>query len=178
MATSENKHATQAAKHLAELEPGRQDYRLFKETARLFVQSTVELVPIRKGEFNRPEVLLIQRPEDDEFWPNQWHIPGSVALSSDTVKHPSDYDAPLQRILHDELQGDLKVMRGPFELGTQRRISPRGHEISIVHWAEVNGDPANGTFFDIADIQRRPPEGGIVDTHELSIQRVADLYTP
>lgn len=171
----EKDHAAQAAEHLAKLEPGRQPYELFREAARLFVQPTVELLPVKRSD-NGPQVLLVKRPEDDEFWPGEWHIPGSIALSTDPIENGSEYSAPIKRIMDHDLDGSLKIVRGPFELGTQRRASPRGSELAVVHWAEVDGEPSNGAFFNMAGILRDPPEGGIVDLHDLSIARVAEKY--
>lgn len=172
---SEEYHAEEAARHLAELRPGRQPYSLFREAARIFALSAVELIALREGEKGL-EVLLTQRPEDDEFWPLEWHVPGSVILADDVISGPNDYRAPLDRLINGELEGSLEVVRGPHLLYPYRHTSPRGSGITIVHWAEVSGEPSVGKFFETGSLSKSPPKGGIVDGHSLIINDAVKAY--
>ena len=167
--------ANRAANLLSMLEPGRQPGRLFRQLARLMVINTVELVPIRQTRKGLLEVLLLQRAENDPFWPGQWHIPGAVALPTDPVTHGHDYGAPIARVM-EEIGGSIRILDGPNQLETQRRVGARGHEVTVIHWGEVDGEPANGTFHNVLDVMLRLPEGNIVDGHANIVDRVARVY--
>jgi hypothetical protein len=169
-------HAKKAAKHLAELEPGWQPYPLFKEAARLFTGATVEMIPVQRNPNGNHKVFLTKRPPEDEFWPDQWHIPGAVLLSGGEIKHGRDYGDAIDSIMNKELGGDLRIVRGPLMLGPEHRPTPRGDEIAVIHWAEVEGQPDDGTPFDLSTVSQNPPEGGLVEGHDALIARVAQKY--
>src|SRR6185295_219689 len=57
---------------------GRIPYPIFAAIARLGVLCSVEVVPLRVGPEGKTQVLLTQRPAGDEWWPNQWHVPGAM----------------------------------------------------------------------------------------------------
>lgn len=162
---------------LAEESPDRLPFDIFVPVAKLMVMHTVEVgfvKPSTKDE-ERPLVLLTQRPANDVFWPNQWHIPGSVVRANDPVKHEHDYDAALSRVL-GEVGGDIQVIGTPVEFDTVRRRDVRGSEVTVRLLAEVQGDPEHGRFFDTAEVLLHPPEGGLIESHPAAIEKVAAAY--
>ncbi len=162
---------------LAEQQPDRLPFEIFLPVAKLMVMHTVEVGFVKPSDENEENalVLLTQRPATDKFWANQWHIPGSVVRATDPVKHEHDYDAAFSRVL-DEVGGDIQVVRDPVGFDTVRRKGMRGSEVTVRLLAEVEGEPANGAFFDAADILRRPPEGGLINSHAEAIEKVAATY--
>lgn len=162
---------------LAEQRPDQLPYEIFLPVAKLMVMHTVEVGFVKPPEEDGESalVLLTQRPATDKFWPSQWHVPGSVVRATDPVKHEHDYDAAFSRVL-DEVGGDIQVIRKPVEFDTVRRKGIRGSEVTVRLLAEVEGDPANGTFFDAADIIRRPPEEGLIGSHAAAIEKIAATY--
>lgn len=88
-----------ASRTLSKLSPGYLPRPIFYEIARLVVTPIVELIPLRRRH-NDIEVLLIPRPDDDPFWPEQLHAPGTVLRSTD-IK--DSFDTAIKRIMTDEL---------------------------------------------------------------------------
>lgn len=170
--TSDESNAV-AVNYLASLEHGVLPEELFTQMGRLIVLSTVELGMVRPlDESGRTKILLTQRPSNDRFWPNQWHVPGSVVRADDPVKHDHDYDAAISRI-RDEVGGTLAIIGKPHEFETIRRTGPRGSETTTRVVAETSGDPLNGEFFDVVDVLDNPPKGGLIENHDVAIARIA-----
>jgi hypothetical protein len=148
----------QAAEFLKTLKPGYLPKSIFDEIARIWVIPTLEIIPLRLSpETNKVQVLLTQRPQDDNWWPDEWHNPGSVILATDPMNGPHDYLAAAERVFGEkgELKGSIKVVNGPVEFETERRSTNRGHEISIICFAEVEGEPVEGKFFDIDNLPEK-----------------------
>jgi hypothetical protein len=59
---------------------------LFYKSAKWFGEACLELAVLRKTPAGSTEILLLQRPVDDPFWPSQLHIPGTRKLPKDTDK--------------------------------------------------------------------------------------------
>src|ERR1700722_3027250 len=91
---------TVVVESLKKLEPGFLPYPLFQEMARLIALPIVDVVPVRRGQNGRIEVLLTQRKSYDAFWPNMWHNPGTVVRATD---EDSDYVDAARRVFRDEL---------------------------------------------------------------------------
>lgn len=163
-----------AVNYLKSLETGFLPKNVFFEVARLAVMNTVEIGFVRPiEEIDQPQkILLTQRPSTDEFWPNQWHIPGSVVRASDPVKHEHDYDAAISRV-RNEVGGGLQLIGAPQEFETVRRSASRGSEVTVRLIADTEGDPERGEFFDMADVLKNPPKGGLLETHDVAIAKVA-----
>lgn len=126
---------------------------------------------------NNTEVLLTQRPADDEDIPNQWHIPGVGVKQKDPVLHYHDNNAALGRIMTDEIGGDLQITDQPIILDTVRRVGGGRTEVTTQYWAKVlGGNQEYGKFFDMYGVLQDPPEEGLVTTHDATIRRVADHY--
>lgn len=143
-----------AADCLSRLEPGRQPLSLFTQMARLSVQSTVEVVPLRKTTNSTPDVLLAMRDAADPWWPNQWHLPGAVLLPTDEATDVHDYRSPVTSIMDKEFDHTISVTGSVRPCEPLRRKGVRGSEQTVLCWAEVElVDGAelspNGQFFDI-----------------------------
>jgi ADP-ribose pyrophosphatase YjhB (NUDIX family) len=118
---------TACADLLKQLEPGFLPLEIFSQIARLTRIPTVDLIPV-KQDGGKLQIGLIQRPADDQWWPDQWHFPGTVLLSTDTI------DTALQRLRDQELQlikSDLAIFRH-FSIHT----STRGAEVVLIHTAQ------------------------------------------
>lgn len=163
-----------AVDYLKSLETGFLPEEIFTQMARLAVINTVEVGFVRPiYEIGQPQqVLLTQRPSTDKFWPNQWHVPGSVVRASDPVEHEHDYDMAISRV-KDEIGGGLELIGNPQEFETLRRTGPRGSEITVRMIADATGDPQNGEFFDAVDVLKNPPKGGLLGTHDDAIAKIA-----
>lgn len=168
--TAEQEEAIAASylARLAEQKPDRLPFGIFVPVASLMVMHTVEIGFVKpQSDTSTGQVLLTQRPASDRFWPNQWHIPGSIVLANDPVKHEHDYDAAISRVLA-EVGGNVEIAGQPREFDTVRRLGLRG--------SEVTGEPEHGAFFDAADVLRHPPEAGLIDSHAAAIEKIAATY--
>lgn len=185
--------AAMAAAYLNGLEAGRQPLELFTQLARLTVISTVELVPLRSNpDTDATEVLLLQRPNTDDWWPNQWHVPGTVVLPTDTITHdndidfaqssfrPSDsYSSTISRLIKAELGDTIYVPETPHLLEARHREGIRGHESTIMFWSAVEVVSLaipSGKFFPTMEVIENPPEAGLVVGHADLVERAADAY--
>jgi len=162
---------------LAEQHPDKLPLEIFTPLAKLMVLTTVEVGLLKRSteDENRLLVLLSQRPSSDKFWPNQWHIPGSIIRARDPVADEHDYTPAISRVMA-EVGGDIQIVQGPLEYETVRRLGLRGSEVTVRLLAEVEGDPTNGAFFDAAEVLRRPPDTGLLESHSAAIEKVAATY--
>lgn len=166
-----------ANEYLESLEPGVLPLPIFRQLARLGVLSTVEVGLVRPSEQNEngTELVLTPRPSTDEYWPGEWHIPGSAIRADDPVKHEHDHEAVISRVM-DEVGGDIRIIGEPKEVDMVRRKGQRGSELTLRLLAEVEGEPGNGRFFDAARVLRQPPEAGLLESHAVAIAKVAEAY--
>lgn len=130
------------AEKLAKLAPGRLPRPIFNEVARLKPLAVVELIVVNE----RGKVLLTQRPSDDPFWPNKWHIPG-VALSA----LDESVDSALERLVHDELEG-MAIATPVLTKNAYLRQSERGTEFASIYHSRLLGGQAVGSFFDVSNL--------------------------
>lgn len=131
---------------LKQLEPGFLSYEVFEQFARIVALPILECIPLRRAN-GVVEVLLIERPKDDPFWPGMLHTPGTVVRATDlNSDHNSNWQA-FDRVLKDELK-DTPVGR-PHFAGNQLRLSKRGTEQAQIYWLEVIGEPKVGKFYDV-----------------------------
>lgn len=161
---------------LSRLEQGYLPYPLFMQMARLATLATVELVPLRRTGLDT-EVLLVPRPDGDP-WEGEWHVPGTVILPTDPLRHSHDYSAPLARLIgsNGELKSGVKAVGEPILVDTERRKTRRGDELSVIHYVEVKGEPEDGEFFDIETFPNNVPDPGVIDHHVGFIQRTVATY--
>lgn len=142
-----------AVDYLKSAQPGRQPLPLFAEISRIATLPTYEIIPLRRNpETGRVEILLTQRPSDDLWWPDMWHNPGSVLLASDELADTHDFGGPEARVFEGELAGAITVVSGPHFIDIERRSVQRGHEIAVITWAEVSGEPTVGKYYDVDNL--------------------------
>lgn len=84
------------AKLLEQLDPGMLPLAIFSQVARLVRLPIVNVIPVRR-EASQDEIGLIRRGDDDPWWPGQWHLPGTIIRSTDTLV------SAIQRLLHEEI---------------------------------------------------------------------------
>lgn len=127
---------------LSKLEPGVLPFDIFHAVTRLVATPIIELVPIRRNEEGKPEVLLLRREADDPVWPNQLHVPGTVVRASDKWGSFNDAFARISK----ELGGI--ALEDPTLVGNIIHHSGRGMEVSQIYWADISGNgPIRGEFF-------------------------------
>lgn len=92
------------------------------------------------------EVLLSRRPPLDPFWPNLWHVPGTI------VRNHEEFTAGFRRIEHEigaAFSGTPQFVRAINFSRTKR-----GHVISLVFTGQLKNAPSAGTFFPTRDLPR------------------------
>jgi hypothetical protein len=130
---------------LANIEAGFLPFELFLQIARLATLSIYETAMLRASA-GHVQVLLLQRPANDKFWPDQYHSAGTVIRPTD--QGPGFADA-IARIAQ-ELAGTK--FSAPVFVTSRLYQTKRGKECALIHWAEVLEEPKAGRFFDIADL--------------------------
>jgi hypothetical protein len=132
----------QTAELLSRLEPGFLPLSIFHQIARLMVMSIVELVPFRRTEDGGVEVLLTRRSEDDKFWPNLLHTPGTVFRATDMQE--GGHNSALRRIFEDELEIDYQ--EATFAECIAHKTL-RGVDSACIYWVELKNTPSIGEFY-------------------------------
>lgn len=94
--TLSSKEISACVKLLEQLEPGFLPKEIFSQISRLVRLPVVNVIPVRQ-EASRIQIGLIKRENDDPWWPGQWHLPGTVIRSTDTL------DSAIQRLLKEEI---------------------------------------------------------------------------
>jgi hypothetical protein len=168
----------QVAVYLAELPAGYLPEDIFLQMVRLMTVAVVELVPLRRRSDGTPEVLLVQRPQDDPYWPGMWHGPGTVLRPTDKMESGHDYGDALGRLLGPGGELDGVETRGePVMVETERRRVARGDELAVIFYVEVTGEPKVGRFFALDDTYPAPvPAPGIVPHHNAFMRRAAARF--
>lgn len=139
----------QTAELLKKLRPGFLPYPIFEQVARLVALPILEFIPLRKHK-GETEVLLLQRPADDPYWPNAWHTPGTVIRATDLHTGERDNWQAFERIHKDELQGT--GVGPPHYVGSILHQSKRGVEQAQLYWVEVAGEPKTGQFYPVSSL--------------------------
>ena len=152
----------QARALLSRLEPGYLPFPIFLEMCRLKASAVIELVPFRRTDENKVEILMLQRPQDDPLWPNLWHNPGTVVRAGDT------YESCMERLLRDEL-GGLLLSRGPIFADTLISASERGTDAMQVYWAELNSSRI-GRFWPLEQLPEDMIQAEIPAIHAAAAQ--------
>lgn len=149
---------------LKDLSPGRKPLDVFLAMAEKMVLTCIEVAPLRiNPETGRTEVLLTQRGDEDKTWGGQWHVPGSVILSSDdNSRSPEDggpYKDAVDRVFDSELDNSIKPISPQVEIYTEFRNTPRSKELTVITYFEVEGEPSVGAFFPVGEtIENLPGE--------------------
>lgn len=112
---------------LGHLEPGFIPKEIFGQVARLVRLPMVDLIPIRR-EGSSWSIGLVQRNENDTWWPGMWHLPGTYLRSTDTLK------SAFSRLRKEELS---LVRSGiPTFCGVSIHSSTRGAEVVLIYIIE------------------------------------------
>lgn len=131
---------------LKQLEPGFLPYPIFEQIARLVTLPIIEVIPLRWKQ-GKVEVLLLERPADDPFWPKMLHTPGTVIRATDLHRPEADNQLAFDRIAHDELD-DTEIGQ-PNYVGSLFHKSKRGTEQAQLYWVEVVDEPKIGRFYSV-----------------------------
>lgn len=128
---------------------------VFSAVAEKFVLTAVEGVILR-GKAENLEIFLTQRPPDDLYWPNMWHIPGTIVRLSDidpenkSTEYEVMYKKTFQRLEEKEIVS--KFSARPKLLGTRAYMAERGAANSLVFLCAVKGEPKSGKFFPVYNL--------------------------
>jgi hypothetical protein len=161
---------------LSQYEPGFLPSKVFVPYARLGVLSTVEVVPLMHDEEDgRTKVLLTRRPETNDWWSGQLHVPGVVALATDKKEASYSYRAPISRLFREELGGAVSIVGRPQILRGRFAGDPevRARESTLIHWAEVAPVagvplPKNAAFYDVEQVLNEPPKP-FISAHNVQV---------
>lgn len=160
----------QATEVLSRLTKGFLPFPLFLQVTRLMTTPTMEVAPIRmRGD--EPEVFLTQRPVDDPYWPNGWHIPGTVIRSTD---EPESFKSGFDRVLRDELGPAFSYVNQPVFVGMKFWDVLRGRELDMLHFVDVEVDesrPLPGKFFTLDEL----PETSLAH-HKIMIPEIIEAF--
>lgn len=115
---------TTATSALEQLEPGFLPLEIFNQVARLVRLPMVDLIPV-KVENNTLQIGLVKRSSNDLWWPNMWHLPGTVLRSTDTI------ESAIERLKTEELL--LESSDEPTFQGFSVQNSKRGAEIVLIY---------------------------------------------
>lgn len=169
-----------AADCLERLDPGRQSFPLFRQLARLVVTSTVEIVPLVIRGYT-VEVLLAKRSHDDAWWPDMWHLPGTVLLPTDGTSGVHDYDTPVERLIKEEFGSTIIKVGSVNVFDVQRRQTPRGSEQTVFAWVlvEHSGDVSRvheSRLFDVETIDEQLVGQNVIEGHLDTVRKAISSY--
>lgn len=134
------------ARMMESLESGYLPKDVFLQIARVYVTTTVDVLPILAGSYSDTQILLLNRGPQDEIWKNMLHAPGSVVRATD-----ESYDEAFRRILEEI--GGVKIEEGPCFVGKPLlQSTERGRESVLVHWATISGEPKNGQYYPASNL--------------------------
>lgn len=115
--------------NLSILEPGKLPLEVFNEIARLTVTPVLELIIT-----DRKAVLLNKRLSTDQYWPNQYCMPGSIIYPGG----PESLKEYVDKIL---LKIGISNSTDPRLIGIELCSTERGKEIAIIYRIDVNSIP-------------------------------------
>lgn len=159
----------QTTELLGKLQPGFLPYPIFEQLARLVALPILELVPYRLVD-GRIEILLLERPSDDRFWPGLLHTPGTVIRATDLDEQNYSLQAAFERLVRDEL-GDVEL-GAPMFVASLLHESKRGVEQAQVYCAELLEEPKVGKLFAVQEL----PANLIAGQYDF-IQQVVERLT-
>lgn len=152
------KEINQTVELLKKLKPGLLPYPIFVQLARLTVLSTVEITAFVETRGKPLQVFLTKRSKDDEFWPNLWHIPGTILRPTDKTH---SYETAINRLLKNEF-GTSHFKHLPTYITHILRKENRGTAHSIMFWALLKKCPKKGELFNVDAL----PKNIVAETRE------------
>lgn len=165
------KEIQQAAEVIWKLPKGTLPLELFYAVAAKVTVPTMELAPLRVTG-NKIEILLTKRPATDPYWPNLWHMTGTVIRANDD--EGSDFASGVARVLRDELHGSIPMIGKPQFVGIHFWDVSRGRELDQMFYFVTDArDEAvqEGQFFDVTDV----PDTTI-EHHKIMIPEIVDAF--
>jgi hypothetical protein len=149
---------------LDRLAPGFLPRDVFDSIARLVVTVTYVVVPLLQRD-GRMFALLHQRSADERCYPSLLNTPGTVFLASD-----ADLAAVHERLMMKEMpevavRGCAVFVENVFD------AIPRGRELSLLHWVELENDFRSRHLYDVSAL----PEN-VVPTDRPRIERAASHF--
>lgn len=146
-------------------------FELFLAVAARVTTPTMELAPLRQNDDGTLEILLTQRPATDPYWPNGWHMPGTVLRATDKE---GDFSSGIERILRDELHGKVPMRGMPAYVTTKFWDVLRGRELDTVYYFKTDvadSDLVEGKFFAVDDLPSTT-----LDHHKIIITEIAAAF--
>lgn len=134
---------------------------LYNAISRVTVRVAIEAISLRIQN-GRYYVLMTQRGQDESY-PGQWHCPGSVIRSGDTV------DDVRQR-LSNEFGCTIKALQEVC--GFNNPNEKTGHAFCWIHLCELSGTTSNGTWFLVDDL----PEKTIIHHRKIVIPKALAAF--
>lgn len=138
---------TEVAEYLRSFEGELLPTPVFNAIAETMALPYVELVIFSANARHQDQVLMSRREANDAYFPNLWHVPGTMLRASDVTFRGNDLNVAIKRLLDDELQG-LEVTHLTFTGFHFHRVA-RGVGLSLIHIALATGNPSVGQFFGV-----------------------------
>jgi len=161
-----------AAHVLRRLQKGFLPEELFLAVAEKVTMPTMEVAPVRRTANDRVEVLLTQRPANDPYWPNGWHIPGTVIRSTDN--EGTDFLSGVNRVLEGELKGVVR-MKGELQyVGMKFWDVARGRELDQLFYFETDTkdeELMEGRFFSTDNLPSTT-----LEHHKIMIPEILEAF--
>ena len=141
---------TEVAEYLKSFEGKLLPIPVFNAIAETMALPYVELVIFNANARHEDQVLMSKREVDDPYFPNLWHIPGTMLRASDVTFRGNDLGVAIKRLLDDELQW-LEITHLTFT-GYHFHKVARGVGLSLIHIALTSGTPSVGQFFGVSHL--------------------------
>ncbi len=132
---------------LKQFEPGFLPLEIFNQIARLVCLPTVDVIPV-KFEQSDLYIGLVKRESTDLWWPNMWHLPGTILRSTDSIAQA------IKRITDNEIK--VASHSTPIFHNFLNHQTVRGAEVVLVH-SIANcqlGSDSQLTWFPVNDLPK------------------------
>lgn len=153
---------------LRRLPVGKMPRPIFTEVLKKAVLTAYEVVPLRRNSSGVTEVLLFERPENDPWWPGQFHSPGVMVIPSDV--EDTSFKTTFDRLKRSEL-GGLEFTGHPVFVGNLLLNTERGVENANIHWLEFSGFTGRGI---ICDVNNLPSD--LIEHHKIIIPTACEHF--
>lgn len=142
--------------------------RVFDGWVENFPTTAIELCIYRAID-RQIEVWMVPRPPNDKHWPNEWHMPGTLIMSGETLNQS------YRRLVRSEVGGGHRIPRPKFvevfslPKGEGPRRCRRGHGIGLLYMVKLNQVPDNGKWFNTKRLPKK-----MVSFHRTMIKAVVN----
>lgn len=134
---------------------------IFNQFQKVFGGTSLEVVPIRYDTDGKIEVFMLKRPADDPYWPDRFHVPGTMVFAWDWFEG-NGLKKPWQRIEDKE---KIPTSKGVLmEVETKLLDTKRGLETALVNNLVFSGPVSvdGGEWFKIDELPKN-----LVDHHRV-----------